>query len=79
LTRLSVQEATARLREATATFDFPAVRRAFWAHDGSFFEFDGAWFELRASGTDAVLRYYFEGPGKDAVHRLNSLLVAIQP
>lgn len=79
LTQLSPQEATSRLRQAVKDPHFPAIHRAFWAHDGSFLEFDNAWFELRASGTDAVLRYYFEGSNKDTVHRLNSLLVAIQP
>ncbi len=79
LTKIKPQQATERLREALGDPGFPAIRRAFWAQDGSFLEFDGAWFELRASGTDAVLRYYFEGPGKDIVHRLNSQLVALNP
>ena len=29
------------------------------------------WFELRASGTDAVLRYYMEGRDADLVAELN--------
>ena len=39
----------------------PAIERCFHAGDGTLIEMDGLWFELRASGTDAVLRYYMEG------------------
>ncbi len=78
LTELSARDATNRLREDLGVPDFPAITHAFWAQDGSFFEFDGAWFELRASGTDAVLRYYFEGSDPATVHHLNSLLVSLR-
>jgi len=78
LTSMSPEEATRRLRSDLSDPAFPAIRNAFWAQDGSFLEFDGAWFELRASGTDAVLRYYFEGSDPTTVHRLNSQLVALR-
>ena len=56
----------------------PEVSRCFNAGDGTLIEFDGSWFELRASGTDAVLRYYMEGREPGEVHALNSALVAMK-
>lgn len=79
LTAMTPEAATGRLRAELGDPAFPAIRDAFWAQDGSFLEFDGAWFELRASGTDAVLRYYFEGSDPATVHRLNSQLAALRP
>ncbi len=49
----------------------PTVTRVFRAGDGTFIEFAGQWFELRASGTDAVLRYYMEGADSGLVAELN--------
>jgi phosphomannomutase len=40
---------------------FPTIRNAIWISDGALLESDDLRFILRASGTDAVLRYYFEG------------------
>ena len=49
----------------------PTIQRIFHAGDGTYLEFDSLWFELRASGTDAVLRYYMEGRDPDLVAELN--------
>jgi phosphomannomutase len=49
----------------------PTIKRIFHAGDGTYLEFDSLWFELRASGTDAVLRYYMEGRDPDLVAELN--------
>jgi len=49
----------------------PRIERIFHAGDGTFVEFAGQWFELRASGTDAVLRYYMEGADAGSVAELN--------
>ncbi|MBZ5523615.1 MAG: hypothetical protein LAP21_15380 [Acidobacteriia bacterium] len=38
----------------------PAIQRAAWVGDGSLFEMAGARLVVRASGTDAVIRYYIE-------------------
>lgn len=35
--------------------------------EGTFLEFDDFWFLIRASGTDALLRYYIEGKDKDEI------------
>ena len=56
----------------------PDVERCFHAGDGTLIVFDGQWFELRASGTDAVLRYYMEGVDQDAVGGLNTALVGLR-
>jgi phosphomannomutase len=50
---------------------FDEVKNIFWAGDGTFIEFLNYWFELRASGTDALLRYYLEGNSEET---LNSVL-----
>lgn len=60
-----------------ASVPLPTITRCFHAGDGTLIEFDGGWFELRASGTDAVLRYYLEGREADGVHALNSALVRL--
>ena len=39
--------------------------------DQNFIEFAAQWFELRASGTDAVLRYYMEGADPQLVAETN--------
>jgi len=49
----------------------PTIKRVFHAGDGTYIEFDSLWFELRASGTDAVLRYYMEGRDPALVAELN--------
>jgi phosphomannomutase len=55
----------------------PPVVRCFRAGDGTLIEFEGCWFELRASGTDAVLRYYFEGGDAARVGELNAALIGL--
>ncbi len=52
----------------------PTIQRVFHAGDGTFIEFENQWFELRASGTDAVLRYYMEGRDRHLVEGLNAAL-----
>jgi len=49
----------------------PRIVRIFHAGDGTYIEFVDQWFELRASGTDAVLRYYMEGADAELVAELN--------
>jgi len=52
----------------------PTITRVFHAGDGTFIEFAEQWFELRASGTDAVLRFYMEGRDQQTVAELNKAL-----
>ncbi len=56
----------------------PTIARIFHAGDGTFIEFEGLWFELRASGTDAVLRFYMEGSDKDLVAELNAAFAQME-
>jgi phosphomannomutase len=55
----------------------PGVKRAFWAGDGTYLDFGDCWFELRASGTDAVLRFYIEGKEKERLDAVNAAFVAV--
>jgi len=55
----------------------PEIKRVFWAGDGTYIDFGTLWFELRASGTDAVLRFYIEGKDKSLLGSLHKAFVAI--
>ncbi len=55
----------------------PEIKRVFWAGDGTYLDFGTMWFELRASGTDAVLRFYIEGKDKAFLDSLNRAFVSI--
>ncbi len=55
----------------------PQIQRVFWAGDGTYIDFGSAWFELRASGTDAVLRFYIEGKDKALLTRMNDAFVGV--
>ncbi|HPF69137.1 MAG TPA: hypothetical protein PLQ13_00585 [Candidatus Krumholzibacteria bacterium] len=71
-------EATLQLVEALPEGALlPTIERVFHAGDGTFIEFAGQWFELRASGTDAVLRYYMEGADADLVAELNEAMTRL--
>lgn len=56
----------------------PNVVRCVDAGDGTLLELDGLWFELRASGTDAVLRYYMEGQDRAGVAALNEAFTRLR-
>jgi phosphomannomutase len=72
LERRQPAEVEAALRDRLpGTVLLPHIQRIFHAGDGTLIEMEGQWFELRASGTDAVLRYYMEGRDADQVSRLN--------
>jgi len=63
-----------RMTIATAV---PPIIRVFHAGDGTMIEFADQWFELRASGTDAVLRYYMEGRQPGLVSKLNEAFTTL--
>ncbi len=62
----------------TEGIEAPAIERCFHAGDGTLIEMRGQWFELRASGTDAVLRYYMEGDDPDRVRVLNQAFTGLK-
>jgi len=64
-----------RMPEGSA---LPTIKRVFHAGDGTYLEFDSLWFELRASGTDAVLRYYMEGRDPALVAELNEAFTLLK-
>jgi len=64
-----------RMPEGSA---LPTIKRVFHAGDGTYIEFDSLWFELRASGTDAVLRYYMEGGDPGLVAELNEAFTRLE-
>jgi phosphomannomutase len=55
----------------------PEIKRVFWAGDGTYIDFGTMWFDLRASGTDAVLRFYIEGKDREFLDTLNKAFVGI--
>ena len=55
----------------------PKIEEIFWAGDGTYIDFGAFWFELRASGTDAVLRFYIEGKEKLQLNAVNEAFVAL--
>jgi phosphomannomutase len=57
---------------------FDEVKNIFWAGDGTFIEFLNYWFELRASGTDALLRYYLEGNSEETLNSVLQGLLSIE-
>ncbi|MBU1222118.1 hypothetical protein KKF34_19915 [Myxococcota bacterium] len=77
LCRMTPSEAGKTLYKITGMDEFQNVKSIYYAGDGTYIEFENLWFELRASGTDAVLRYYMEGQSVDLVHSLNSKLVSL--
>lgn len=79
--RLNTGEVTRILQQQIGShYTMPAVREIFWAGDGTFLSLEhGRWFQLRASGTDAVLRFYAEGRTGDETARLNQALAGLNP
>ena len=55
----------------------PQIKKVFWAGDGTYIDFGTSWFELRASGTDAVLRFYIEGKEKAFLQGMNHAFVEV--
>ncbi len=46
--------------------------------EGTFMEFKDFWFVIRASGTDALLRYYIEGKDKDEITAYQQSLINLK-
>ncbi len=60
-------------------YEFDTPKSAGWVGDGSMLEFPRGRFILRASGTDAVLRYYVEGARVEEVEALARALRELEP
>ncbi len=71
-------QVSGELRKMTGgQIPIPEVRRVFWAGDGTYIDFGKFWFELRASGTDAVLRFYIEGKEREVLEAVNKAFVDV--
>jgi phosphomannomutase len=57
---------------------FPGVSNAKWIGDGTMLECADLRFILRASGTDAVLRYYIEGKEKESMQTVLDMLTKLK-
>ena len=71
LVDLPVKDTYALLREKMPGVSLPRLKRVMWAGDGTLMDFEGMWWQIRASGTDAVLRYYIEGRDREAILGFN--------
>jgi phosphomannomutase len=71
LTSMPVQDACSVLDRHVPGLNLPPLKRVMWAGDGTLMDFDGMWWEIRASGTDAVLRYYIEGRNRESIKEIN--------
>ncbi|MBN2724941.1 MAG: hypothetical protein JXR95_12795 [Deltaproteobacteria bacterium] len=72
---ISSPDEVEKLVRETGFEEFRNPVAIYYAGDGTYLEYENFWFELRASGTDAVLRYYMEGQDMETVNKLNSSLV----
>lgn len=59
-------------------FNFPPIYKIRHIGDGCYFEFDHLWFVIRASGTDAVLRYYVEGEDEDEMSHFIDAVICLK-
>ncbi|HEX5736837.1 MAG TPA: hypothetical protein VF131_28655 [Blastocatellia bacterium] len=53
----------------------PRPKKIFFLGDGTLIECDPFWYVIRASGTDAVLRYYIEGNDRDELEATQQTLI----
>jgi phosphomannomutase len=66
-----LEEVSILLKEKNPQVSLPPVKKILWAGDGTLIDFEEMWWEVRASGTDAVLRYYIEGRERDVIRAVN--------
>ncbi len=62
-------------RREGRTVEVPKPRKAYIAGDGVILESDRLRFIIRASGTDALLRYYVEGEDREAIRAVQRTLI----
>lgn len=73
-----LEEVDAFFKNKVPEIHMPRVKKVMWAGDGTLIEFDDMWWEIRASGTDAVLRYYIEGMDRNAILKVNRALSKLE-
>jgi phosphomannomutase len=65
-------------RVARGDKPLPRPAKLCYVGDGTLIEFDITWCVIRASGTDAVLRYYIEGSDKEEIEAIQKSLTNMQ-
>lgn len=66
------------LNEKQSFVEFGVLSNIYWTGDGTYLEFPDFWFGVRASGTDAVLRYYMEGKDRYFLKKLSRAMMSIE-
>jgi phosphomannomutase len=56
----------------------PPIKHAAWIGDGSLFDMVGARLIIRASGTDALLRYYIEATNRESLGALQQFVAGLR-
>lgn len=74
----SISEAVIALNKKQSFMEFDSLRDIYWAGDGTFLEFPDFWVGIRASGTDAVMRYYMEGTEKYILNKVSRAIMSIE-
>ncbi len=75
---LDTKEVVKILNKKQSFIEFDLLLNVFWAVDSAYFEFPDFWFGVRASGTDALMRYYMEGSDKYVINKVNRALMSIE-
>jgi phosphomannomutase len=76
----TLQELRARINRAApagVSAVFPDILTVAWIGDGPMFESADVRFIMRASGTDAVLRYYLEGTHEESLNGVLNLVTQL--
>ena len=71
LIKKPAEEVFTLLKNKMPDQELPPVKDITWAGDGTLIDFEGMWWEIRASGTDAILRYYIEGRDLEKIKAVN--------
>jgi phosphomannomutase len=73
------EEMGRKLQTASSSAEaLPAITVGAWVSDGSLFEMEGARLVVRASGTDALIRYYIEATSPEKMETLQKFIGGIR-
>ncbi|MDD5750839.1 MAG: hypothetical protein PHU56_04350 [Candidatus Pacebacteria bacterium] len=76
--KISLEDAKAILGEACGDFDFNGLKDLIFVTDGVYFKFDDMFAEIRKSGTDAKMRFFFCGRDNEKCLLLSRHLAVYQ-
>jgi phosphomannomutase len=75
---VSITEAARVLNKKQSFMELSSLLNIYWAGDGTFLEFPDFWVGIRASGTDAVMRYYMEGTEKYLLNKVSRAIMSVE-